>query len=645
MKLNFPKLAFCGALLGSSLLTTGAAKAATLAQPIALTVDASDPQSQILHITETIPVSGSAVTLDYPKWIPGEHSPSGPIEEMVGLHVYCNGQELPWRRDLLEMFSIHVALPAGASQITVKFDQLCPSSTEGFGASKFATPEIFVLEWNQVLVTPHGYGSHEVTVNPTLMLPHGWGYGTALPPSTAAANQLSSADADVHTFAPVLFYNLVDSPVISGANFRAVDITPAGEPIHHELDLAADHDYDLEMPAAEINDYKNLVSESYAVFGSRHYRDYHFLVTLSNHVSDFGLEHHESSDDRTQSDSFTDETGQRTVAELLPHEFVHSWNGKYRRPAGLYVPNYIDPEQTDLLWVYEGLTEFYGSVLAARSGLEKVDYYHERLALTLANLSAESGRTWRPLQDTADEAQILYYSPNEWGAYRRGTDFYEEDVLNWLDVDMRIRQLTGGKKSLDDFAKLFYGPAGRASGVPDVHPYKYEEVITNLNQIAPYDWDGFWKERLNTKAPQADAAGVNASGWTLTFTDQPNTNLSDYQTRGHFTDATYSLGMNLGHSGEISDVTPGGLAFKAGLVPGMKIIAINGEGFSGDDLDDILKREEKTTTPMQVLTEQDDMYKTYALDYHGGPKYPHLVATPGATDNLALLLKPHAAQK
>ncbi|MGB0035625.1 MAG: hypothetical protein WBP79_09145, partial [Candidatus Acidiferrales bacterium] len=396
------------------------------AAPIRLIVDASQAPQKILHTHMQIPAQAGPLTLLYPKWIPGEHMPDGPIIEVVGLKFSAGGKTIPWRRDLVNMFAFHLTVPRGATSIEADFDFLLSAAASGFSAGASATASLDVLSWNQVLLYPQGYAASDLTYVPSLRLPAGWKFGTALP----GARQTG----DIVDFDPVALTTLVDSPVISGRYFRAIQLTPGQNP-PHEMDIAADSPAALAMtPDTELH-FHQLVAETGALFGSRHYRDYHFLVTLSDDVAHFGLEHHESSDDRTSERSLIDESGRIEFSGLLPHEFVHSWNGKFRRPADLATPDYDQPMKDDLLWVYEGLTEYLGDVLTARSGLLTQEQAREGLAAVAATYSRRPGRDWRPLQDTADAAPFLYDAGGSWANWRRGTDFYDEGALLWLDVD------------------------------------------------------------------------------------------------------------------------------------------------------------------------------------------------------------------
>ena len=406
---------------------------------------------KILHAHLQIPVHPGPLTLYYPEWIPGEHMPDGPIINVAGLKFVAAGKPVSWRRDLLDGFTFHLDIPQGANSLDVDLDFLLSAPATGFSAGASATANLDVLSWNQVVLYPQGYRASDLMVEPSLRLPAGWKFGTALPGP--------KQNGDTIEFSPVSLATLIDSPVISGRYFRAIQLTPGQNP-PHEMDIAADAPADLAMPAEMEAHFRQLVAEGGALFGSRHYRDYHFLVTLSDQVALFGLEHHESSDDQIAEHSLIDQAQRTYFSDLIPHEFMHSWNGKYRRPEDLVSPDYHQPMKDDLLWVYEGLTEYLGEVLTARSGFWSLDQSREALADLAATYDNRPGRTWRPLQDTADSAEFLYDAGPDWSNWRRNTDFYQESELLWLDVDANLRRLTGDKKSLNDFCRDFAGGPG-----------------------------------------------------------------------------------------------------------------------------------------------------------------------------------------
>jgi predicted metalloprotease with PDZ domain len=593
---------------------------------VTLSVDATSAPRKIFHATLHFPATSGDLTLYYPKWIPGEHAPDGPVIDLAGLKFFANGKPLKWRRDLLDGFTIHVEVPAGVSEVEGQLDFLSPATYEGgFSAGSSATDKLAIISWNQVLLYPKGYKADDINFSVSLKIPEGWKFGTPLPIASQSGNEIH--------FAPAPLTTLVDSPVIAGEFLKVV---PLAQDPPTEMDIAADSAADLDAPQSVWDTYKSLVDQAQKLFGAHHYRDYHFLYTLSDHVAHFGLEHHESDDSRVDERSLVDETGRKLAAGLLPHEYVHSWNGKYRRPYDLATPDYQQPMQDDLLWVYEGLTNYLGFVLTARSGLLSVDLDRDDLAITAATLDHLPGRTWRNLQDTADDAPILYFAPRAWESWRRSTDFYDEDTLNWLWVDVIIRQQSKGAKSIDDFCHLFHGAPSTG---PALKTYTFDDVVNALNQVVPYDWRGFWTERLTNHGPGAPLGGIEGSGWKLVYDETPSEMLSSEAGSYHFVPAALALGLDLRDDGGVADTIEGEIAAKAGIGPGMKVIAVNGRHYSSDVLRDAVKAAKNSSATIDLLVENDEYYNTYKLDYHEGEKYPHLVRDESKPDLLSDILK------
>ncbi len=593
---------------------------------VTIVVDATTAPRKIFHASLKIPASPGDLILYYPKWIPGEHAPDGPVIDLAGLKFSAGGKTLKWRRDLLDGFTLHVDVPAGTNEVSADLDFLSPATFEGgFSAGSSATDKLAVISWNQVLLYPKGWKSDDINYSASLKIPDGWKFGTPLPVTGQSGNEIK--------FATVSLTTLVDSPVITGEFLKVV---PLAQDPPTEMDIAADSAAALDAPPEVWDHYKNLVEQAQKLFGAHHYRDYHFLYTLSDHVAHFGLEHHESDDSRVDERALVDDTDRKISASLLPHEYVHSWNGKYRRPADLATPDYEQPMQDDLLWVYEGLTNYLGFVLTARSGLLTAEQDRDDLAATAAALDHTPGRDWRNLQDTADAAPQLYFSPRAWESWRRSTDFYDEDTLNWLWVDVIIRQQTKGAKTIDDFCKLFHGAPSTG---PMVKTYTFDDVVNALNQIVPYDWRGFWTERLTNHGPGAPLGGIEGSGWKLVYDDTPSDMMNGMAGMYHFVPAALAFGLVLNDDGTISDTTEGMPAAKAGIGPGMKLVAVNGRRFSPEVLREAVKVTKNSNAPLELLVENTDYYKTYKIDYHGGEKYPHLVRDESKPDLLSDILK------
>ena len=593
---------------------------------ITLTVDATEAPRKILHSREAITVHPGHLTLFYPKWIPGEHGPTGPVIDMAGLKITGSGKPISWRRDLEEMFAIHCEVPPGVDRVDVSFDFILPPQAEGFSSGASSTAQLLVLSWNQVIVYPISARPDDIIVTPSLIVPSGWKFISALTSKNETNNSIS--------FAPVSLTMLIDSPLLTGTHLRRVDITPpSGVP--HFLDMISDNEAALDISPEEVTAYKHLVTEANALFGTHHYNHYDFLYTLSDQVAHFGLEHHQSSDDRVAERSLIDGDLRRTRAGLLPHEFVHSWNGKYRRPLGLATGDYSSPMKDDLLWVYEGLTEYLGAILTARSGLLSPEEFREDLALVAAIMDNRPGRTWRPLQDANDEAQLLYNTRSDWDSWRRDVDFYDEGYLIWLEADVKIRQLTNGNKSLDDFCKIFHG--GKNNG-PEVKPYMFEDVVAVMNEVAAYDWKTFFTTQLQSLDPHAPLGGIEKSGWKLVYRDTMNEMQKSFEEARKVADFRFSLGILVEEDGTIRDVIPETPAFKAGLGPGMKLIAVNGRKYSKDIIRDALKLGKVSSFPLDLLAANGEFFKTYSVNYHGGERYPYLERDTSTPDLLGLII-------
>jgi predicted metalloprotease with PDZ domain len=577
-------------------------------------------------------VSPGPLTLLYAKWIPGEHMPDGPIDNLAGLFITANGQQLPWTRDDVNMYAIRVTVPEGVTQLDVKDDFLATAAASGFSAGASTSANLALLSWNEMVLYPAGHKDDaDVYVQPSIVLPEGWQYGTAL--------AKTGGDATHVDFQTVSLEQLIDSPLLTGKYFVEIALAPEVTPKHF-LDIAADGPEDLKVSPEAVEGYSNLVRETGVLYQSRHYNSYHFLVTASDQVAHFGLEHHQSSDDRVPERTFIDDNLQLLSADLLPHEFTHSWNGKYRRPAGLATGNYEDPMKGNLLWVYEGLTDYLGNVLAARSKIETAAQYRDYLAQDAATLDARPGRTWRDLQDTATGAQILYMygygSP--WDNWRRNTDYYGEGDLVWLDVDTTIRKLTNDKKSLNDFLAAFEALGGNTG--PKVVPYTFDDVVNGLNNVVAYDWAGFLQQRLTSKSPHAPLGGIENGGYKLVYTDQPNDYTQAQMTATGTTLAWWSIGIDLASDGRIDDVLVGSASDKAKLGPGMQIIAVNGRQFSGQLLSDAIRDAKGNDNPISLIVANTGTYRVVGLDYRDGLRYPHLERVEGTPDRLDDILKP-----
>lgn len=594
--------------------------ASAFAQTMSVAVDASDARRGVFHTKLTIPVKPGAVTLVYPKWVPGEHTPTGPLMQMAGLQVSSG-----WTRDPVDLFAFHTEAKSAA--IDASFDYLSPWMTfgAGYGESANATQHLLLLLFNQVVLYPAGTPTDAIQVQARVKLPAGWNYETALP--------FARKDGDWIEFAPVSLTTLVDSPLVAGEYQRTIPIADDGR---EHLTITADSAAALAIPDARVAQVRNLVAETDALFGARHYRTYRWLVTLSDLIEPQGLEHHESTDIRANEHGLTDPDWTARTITILSHEFTHSWNGKFRRPAGLATPDYQAPMIGELLYVYEGMTRYYGDlVLSARSGMRTLDEDRDFAAWVAANQDRNRpGRNWRPLVDTAVAVSSLSDAPNEEVPYRRTLDYYDESMLVWLDADTIIRGKSGGTKSLDDFAKLFFGAPSTA---PMVKPHTRDDVIAALNRVAPYDWRAFLDQRVYRVAPHPPLNALEQSGWRLVYNATPNWYEALRERTNKQVDESFSIGAWVKDDGTIMDVVYGSPADKAGLTPHMKIVSVGGSKFS----EDVLRAAIAATKPFDVAVEQGTFAGTFHVDYSGGPRYPHLERIANTPDVLSQILKAH----
>jgi predicted metalloprotease with PDZ domain len=605
------------------ILALSSAVVAAAERRATLTVDARDAPRRILHAELVLPAAPGPLTLRYPKWIPGEHGPTGPIVDVAGIVVRANNKIVAWHRDDVDLYALHLEVPAGANAVDVSFDYLAPAERDSYSSGGSTTAELVALEWNLVVLYPDGVSQHELVVTPRLMLPHGWKFGTAL--------ESAKTSGDTVEFKPVTLETLVDSPVIAGAWFKSFPL--GGEPAH-TLDVVADSEAALAIEPAQLDALKRLVVEAGALFGARHYARYHFLLTLSEKVAHFGLEHHQSSDNRTRERFFIDKDARLLSSGLLPHEFVHSWNGKFRRPLGLATDGFDKPMKGDLLWVYEGLTSYLGWVLTLRSGLVTPEWWRDELAQTAASMDTRAGRKWRPLGDTAIGAQLLHRSASEWQSWRRSSDYYPEGVLLWLDVDVAIRQRSGGTKSLDDFIHAFYGGPNRGA---EVKPYTLDDITATLDGIVANDWRAFFAARIDEVQPRAPLGGITGAGWRLAYSDKPNERNKAIGKEDKVESFSYSLGFAMKDDGLVTDVIPGTPAHKAGLGPAMRVLGVDGRKLGHESIADALKLGRGR---IELLVSNSDFYKILEIDYRGGARHPHLERETGKADLLQAIGRP-----
>ncbi len=612
--------------------TTGGPMAGPAPGPVTLTVRLPDPAQKVLHVHEVMPVRPGPVTLYYPKWIPGDHSPDGPVDEIMGLEISAAGKPIAWHRDELDGFTFHLTAPPGTDRIDIRFE---------FPSRDRVTPNLLDLTWDHVSFYQAGYPTRAEVYEPTLVIPADWQYASAL--------QTKSRDGGRIAFQAVPYNTLVDSPVIAGKYFRQIDLTPPGSSVQRYLGMVGDDAAAIDITPAQTSDYKRLIEQAQALFHSHHYAAYHLLLTLSDYTSVGGLEHHQSSDDRARSGAkmFADPAHFMLDASLLPHEYTHSWNGKFMRPAGLWQPDFERPERTAMLWVYEGLTVYLGDMLTARSELWSPDTWRDVVAYRASEMAHRTGRAWRPLLDTT--VGVDYSSPMAWSNWRRQNDFYPEGELLWLAVDMKIRKLSHDRRSIGDFARPFYGVD---NGSFVTHTYTFDDVVGALDKVQPYDWSRFlhdWMDGVGQQVPLL--SGIEAAGWKLVYTDQPSRyqkaleDVGPGELEGSNINAMPSVGLKLARDGRILDVLWQGPAFKGGLAPGMHILAIDDEAFSVQVLRQQLAAAHTSRKPLQICVKSDGVTTVHTVHYDGGLRYPHLVRETGKRDYLKQILAPRPPTK
>ncbi len=598
---------------------------------IRLEVDATDIQRHIFRVHEEIPVAPGKLTLLYPAWLPGKHAPRGPIDKLAGLVTSANGHRLEWQRDPLDVYAFHLDIPQGVDTLSVDFQYLSPQ--EPAQGRVVMTPDMLNLQWDAVALYPAGHAARRITFAPSVKLPGGWHYAGALDlPAGATPNE--PASDGVARFKPVDFETLVDSPLFAGRHFKRIELA-GNAPVH--LNLFADAARFLAATPAQLKLHENLVVQARKLFGSQHYDHYDFLLALTNQLGGIGLEHSRSSENSGDPGYFTEWDKHAPGRGLLPHEFTHSWNGKFRRPVGSATANYNVPMDDGLLWVYEGQTQYWGFVLAARSGLWSSEQTRDALALVAATYADNRpGFAWRSVQDTTQDPIIAARRALPYRNWQMSEDYYSAGQLIWLAVDAKLRELTGDKRSLDDFARAFFGID---DGSWAISTYDFDDVVAALDGVAHHDWARFLRERIDGHAPPLD--GLAASGWKLVYRDKPSAFEKANQGGRRGWDYSASLGFVVGgKDGRISDVRWDGAAFNAGVTPTSTIVAVNGRAWSNDELDDAITAAVGSTAPIELLLKDGNLYRSVRLDYHGGLRFPHLERIEGSADRLSAILAP-----
>jgi predicted metalloprotease with PDZ domain len=591
---------------------------------IVLKVDATNLGQQIFRIRASIPVKPGKLTLLYPQWVPGNHGPSGPLNQLAGLTFTGNGKPIAWTRDPVTVHAFHLDVPAGVSTVEASYQYLSP--VEGAQGRITMTTEILGVQWHAMALYPAGHASRRITVQPNLTLPAGWQYASALETSERVGDEVRFKPLDLET--------LVDSPLFAGRHFKRIDLDP-GAKVPVFLNIVADNPESLEAKPEQIAQHRAMVRQAQKLFGSHHYKRYDFLFALSDEFGGIGREHHQSSENGVPAGYFTEWNKNEHERDLLPHEFTHSWNGKFRRPADQDVPNFNVPLQNSLLWVYEGQTQYWGMMLAARSGLVSAASTREELAATAARYDNLQGRSWRAMQDTVNDPIVVARRSLGWGSWQRGEDYYAEGALIWLDVDTKIREMSGGKRSLDDFARAFYGIDNGSVG--PAH-YTFEDVIAELNKVQAFDWAPFLRTRLDGNAG-APLDGIARAGWKLVYADAPSDFGKAAEERSKSTDLTYSLGMVVRNEGAIASVHWDGLAFRAGLSANTTIVAVNNRVYKGDVLKAAIRKAKLDKSPIVLLVRKGQTLRTVTFDYTGGLRYPRLERIAGTPDRLETIMQ------
>jgi len=589
-----------------------------------LTVDATDVTRGIFRIRERVPVASAGdLVLLYPKWIPGGHTPRGDIDKVAGFKFSANGQPLDWKRDTIDVTAFHVDVPAGVTAVDVEFQYVSPT-TDNQGRI-VATPDLASIQWISNSLYPAGYYVRQIPVQASVIVPTGGKVATALRPSAENGNRIEY---------PVTSYEiLLDSPLIAGPHHREIPLSD-----DMTLDVIADTQAELAAKPEQIAAHKRLVEQAVKLFGAEHYDHYNFLLTISDYLGGIGLEHHRSSEDGVDRGYFTDWENQLRARNLLPHEYVHSWNGKYRRGADLWTPDYRTAMQDSLLWVYEGQTQFWGYILGARSGMLSKEDTLGALASTAATYGyATPGRAWRPLVDTTNDPIVANRAPQAWRSWQRSEDYYSEGLLIWTDVDRIIRTESHGKKSIDDFARAFFGMRNRDYGELT---YTFEDVVRTLNSVQPYDWEAYLKTKVLDVAANPPLEGLTKGGYNLVFTDEPTAWIKSYEKSSKSNDLTYSGGFVVGNDGKITTVLWDSSAFNAGMTVGSELLAVNGRKFDGDGLKSAIKAAKGTSHPVKLLVKSGEVYRTLDLDWHDGLRYPRLEKVGKGQGTLDALLAP-----
>jgi predicted metalloprotease with PDZ domain len=591
---------------------------------ILLHVDATDLDRRIFTVRETIPVDGGGpLTLFYPEWLPGYHSPQTPIELLGGLEITAGAERLSWRRDPVRVYAFHIEVPEGVRELEARFQFLSPtSSAQG---RVVVTPDMLNLQWNTVVLYPAGYFARQIEVHATLRLPDGWQYGCAL-------NAASTEDGII-SFEPVSLDVLVDSPMFAGRYFRRIALDDTGAV---QLNIVADRPDELAATDEQIEPHRQLVRQADELFGARHFDRFDFLLALSDEMGSIGVEHHRSCETGTAPDYFTNWETNFTGRDVMAHEYTHSWNGKFRRGADSWTPSFDRPIRNSLMWVYEGQTQYWGHVLAARSGLWTTATALEALAETAATYDIRAGRRWRPMSDTTRDPIIASRAPLPWISWQRSEDYYSEGQLMWLDIDTLIREMSHDTRSLDDFAKAFFGVG---DGSYATFTYTFDDVVRTLDGVVQHEWSDYLIDKLQARRPGAPLDGLARGGYELVYRSTPSSYSSGVAASVGNLGLTFSLGVSISSSGVLQEVVWESPAFAAALTAGSEVVAVNGRAYSHDEINHAIMDAENGM-PIELLVKNGKRHRQVSIPYHDGLRYPHLQRIDGSRARLDEIYAP-----
>ena len=625
--MNIAHLLVASIAIAAPVFAQGPAQSFRDAYPgvITLSVDATDLDRHVFRVKESIPVTAGALRLLYPQWIPGHHSPGGHIKLLTGVKLMGAGIEIAWHRDPNDVFAFDLVVPRGVETLEATFEYLSPLKDDQGRVN--VTQQLVAVDWNDVVLYPAGVRTDGIRVQASARFPRDWTIATSLTPEGRAD--------DAVRFAQVSLTELVDSPAWAGRNVRKLDLAP-GSPVPVSFDALADSPGSLAAEDEHVSALRELVRQTYKVFGDPYYRHYDFLIALSEPFSRIGLEHLSSTEIREPPHFFTQWKTMAASRTVLSHEFVHSWIGKKHRPADLATPNYNVPMGDTLLWCYEGETDYWTYILARRGNLLTREQALDAIARTAAYVDSRNGREWRNLQDTTNDPVMSGEHARAWTSWQRSFDYYPESVFLWMEIDARLREATNNAKSMNDFARTFHGGL-KGDGVVT---YTFDDIANALNTLSPGDWRAFLRERLDSKIRHPAAEALRASGWRVVYTDKQSDFSKDSDKEEKRADFQYSLGFMVGREDEVASVEWDGPAFRAGLAAHGKLVAVNGYAYKEEDLRYAITAAKASGEPIALLVKYEDFYKTITVPYTGGLRYPHLERIEDMPDRLSASLSP-----